>query len=178
MSRLFVVEKLDQFGVQEVLNAFQAYSDCLTLNIPKKGYGNDGVKIEDKLSALDAYFISESVNSIVSHETVDKKFALTSESISEIVRLGSSWEQWDWNDEMPEDITLYRKGTDLVLFEGYKLDNSYFAVLSGQEIQQISKSLGAKIVGRSFESFGSLSELDLEQPRVAAAIRSYSKGSE
>ncbi|MFV3409677.1 hypothetical protein ACNH6C_13780 [Bdellovibrio bacteriovorus] len=177
MSGLFVVEKLDQFGVQEVLSAFQAYSDCLTFNIPKKGYENDGVKIEEKLSLLEPFYISESTNSIGSHETVDRKFCLNPESIRIIGELGSSWGQWDWGNEMPEDITLYRKDSGLVLFEGYKLDQAYFAVLAEQEIEQVSQSLGVRVVGRDFESFGSLSELDLELPRLAAVIRSYSSAS-
>ena len=169
-----VVEKLERLSFHIVLRSLMGSADIISFNFPVAGYKVDGDLIQKKFEFFQANFISQEKFEFDQYSSVTKKYRIDSRLIDLIADIGSTYESWSWDLGLPEDIILYRRDTDIILFESYSLDRANFAILSEKEIEELSEILNLKKVEiKDFSSYGDLEKLDKEQPRISAAIRTY-----
>ena len=175
MYEFVLLENLNRFNMKTLLSALTRWSNVFSLNFPLKGYGTNARLIEAGMKGLEEFVITTETFDLGSHASINKRYEFNQESLAKLVELSDDWNDWEWSKDMPEELILYRRDSELVLFEAYKLGETYFAILNQTEHLFLQTVLGTRLPFKRIVEFEPLSQFDVEKPRTSGAVRSYLK---
>lgn len=176
MSKYSVVERLDKISLAVVLKSLVRYSDRFSITVPVSGYEDVDLRlINEKSMEFSEWIIDRRLLEVDIFSVQLIYIKACAESIEKLISIGSTPERWSWAEGFPEDIILYRKNSDLVLFESYIVDKLNFAILEDSELPGFLKDIGGPEGRKILSLERELSKKNLwqNQPRLLNAVEGY-----